>query len=145
MVGGVSTQLHTISSQSKHLFQRAIMMSGTALSPHLPVGDHSSILHDLGNDFFILLYNIDLIYYNLVSNFVIVMFDRNKIQFFYIIYLSIAEHLKYRVTNKNELVNFLKQIDINLLHQNIFKWLITPKNGHKAYRPWMPCVEGATF
>lgn len=39
-----------ISPQSKHLFQRAIIMSGSALNPLLPTRkEHSSILYELGN------------------------------------------------------------------------------------------------
>lgn len=47
--GGVSVNLHMISPQSKHLFQKAVIMSGSALDPLLPTRDeHSSILYELG-------------------------------------------------------------------------------------------------
>lgn len=48
--GGVSIELLMISTQSKHLFQKAIMMSGSALDPWIPTRmEHSSIIYDLGN------------------------------------------------------------------------------------------------
>lgn len=48
--GGVSIELLMISTQSKHLFQKAIMMSGSALDPWIPTRmEHSSIVYNLGN------------------------------------------------------------------------------------------------
>lgn len=48
--GASSVNLHMISPQTNNLFQKAIMMSGSALNPFLPrIQDHSSILYNLGN------------------------------------------------------------------------------------------------
>ncbi|XP_055302656.1 juvenile hormone esterase-like [Sitodiplosis mosellana] len=49
--GASSVNLHMISPQTNNLFQRAIMMSGSALNPFLPRHqDHSSILHHLAEN-----------------------------------------------------------------------------------------------
>ncbi|XP_031623232.1 esterase B1-like [Contarinia nasturtii] len=50
--GAASVQLHMVSPQSKHLFQRAILMSGSALNPFLPAKtEHSTIIKNLAEDF----------------------------------------------------------------------------------------------
>lgn len=46
--GSVSVQLHMMSPLSKHLFQRAILLSGSALNPYLPAKDeHTAIMKNV--------------------------------------------------------------------------------------------------
>lgn len=49
-LGGASSELLMISPMSKLLFQKAVMMSGSALNPWIPTrNEHSPIFYDLGN------------------------------------------------------------------------------------------------
>lgn len=47
----MSTQLHMMNPGSKHLFQRAIMLHGTALTEELPAKeDHTKMIRKFGNN-----------------------------------------------------------------------------------------------
>lgn len=48
-LGAMSTHLHMIHPETKHLFQRAIFLHGTALSSIFPIlNNHTTIIQDFG-------------------------------------------------------------------------------------------------
>lgn len=59
-----------------------------------------------------------------------------------ILYL-LAEYLHYPISNKNDLIKFLQQIDAIQFYQETFQQDYVSGFGRKSFnRIWTPCIEG---
>lgn len=120
-----------ISPKTKHLFHSAILMSGSALNPFLPRRhDHKSILYNLGKI---------LSKHNYRLEFRYGLFEHQTDSLGSIL----AENLHYPISNDNDLLEFLQQIDGKQLTKMTYQKDYEPGFGRKSFnRIWTVCIEG---
>lgn len=117
-----------ISPASNTLFQNAILMSGSALNPYLPYSRHShkSILYNLGRS----------ISFRWATNYI-----HSDVLYFY--WLFVAENLHYPISDDDDLLEFLREIDAKLLYKMSYQKAYLPGFGRKSFnRIWTVCIEG---
>lgn len=122
-LGAMSTHLHMIHPETNHLFQKAIMLHGTALSSIFPIlNDHRTIIHDFGN---------------------LRIFPSSRNVNNYVIFSTIsAENLNYSIKNSDSLLQFINEIDPIQLCKNVCKYPSFVRPGTLVQnRVWTVSVE----